>query len=271
MGAPKLIVDQFKAPRSAYRATKNTIVLCHGLMGFDTIDLPTGNKFSYFRGVKQALEKHGARVVACSVPPMATIELRAQSLHKSLLKLGATHDSTPAINIIAHSMGGLDARLLISALHKPTDKPHIASLTTLSTPHRGSPVANLFRGITQFFPPRYGAFSELTTTYTTNVFNKRATDSPDVRYFSYGARFTPTILSPFYLTGKYIQEKEGDNDGMVSVKSAMWGEYLGTLEDVDHADIINMSTFKPRKYLNVNYSSPAMYLQIMDDLAKQGF
>lgn len=35
-----------------------------------------------------------------------------------------------------------------------------------------------------------------------------------------------------------ISEKEGDNDGLVSVTSAKWGEYLGTLENVNHLDLV---------------------------------
>ena len=41
------------------------------------------------------------------------------------------------VNFLAHSMGGLDCRHLISHI-KPTDYVPL-SLTTVSTPHRGSP------------------------------------------------------------------------------------------------------------------------------------
>lgn len=256
---PRLIIDQFKKRKPSYVATKIPIVLCHGLLGFDHIDLP-GYQIAYFRGVKKTLEEHGARVFACSVPPMASIELRAASLCKSLRELRC-----PSANIIAHSMGGLDARYLISKLGN--ESPEIASLTTLSTPHRGSPIADFFKGLTQHFPPRFSAFQELTTSYMNDVFNNEVQDSPNVKYFSYGARTKPQAAPLFYLTGKYIQEREGDNDGMVSVMSAMWGDYLGTLENVSHAEIINMTTFQA---LNPNYDAGAMYLQIMEDLAEIG-
>jgi len=41
------------------------------------------------------------------------------------------------VNMLAHSMGGLDSRYLISHL-RPTDYAPL-SLTSVSTPHRGSP------------------------------------------------------------------------------------------------------------------------------------
>jgi len=35
-----------------------------------------------------------------------------------------------------------------------------------------------------------------------------------------------------------IYAKEGPNDGLVSVRSAQWGTYLGTLKDVNHLDLV---------------------------------
>lgn len=267
MSAAKLFLDEFKAPRDVYRVTKFPIILCHGLLGFSTLELPTGLKISYFNGVKEALQAQGAKVIARSVPPIASIELRANALYNSLR---SSRSEEGTVNIIAHSMGGLDARYMLSKLLKPGDF-RVASLTTLSTPHRGSPVADLFKHITRLLPPSYGAFSQLTTEYMEGHFNKTCKDNPETLYFSYGTRIKASVFSPFYLSGKYIQHVEGDNDGMVSVKSAQWGKYLGTIENVDHADVINLTRIKPRKLLNHNYSSPAMYLSIMDSLAKLGF
>lgn len=267
MSVAKIFLDEFKAPRDAYKVTKFPIILCHGLLGFSTFNLPNGIQISYFNGVKEALQAQGARVVARSVPPIASIELRANALYKSL-KSPRSEGGT--VNLIAHSMGGLDARYMISKLLKPGEFK-VASLTTLSTPHRGTPIADLFKHITRLLPPSYGAFSQLTTGYMKNSFNKNCPDNPETLYFSYGTRIKASVFSPFFLSGKYIQHVEGDNDGMVSVTSAEWGKYLGTIENVDHADAINLTRIKPRKLLNHDYSSPAMYLSIMDSLAKLGF
>ena len=45
-------------------------------------------------------------------------------------------------HLIAHSMGGLDSRFLITHL-QPTSDNRILSLTTIGSPHRGSPIADL--------------------------------------------------------------------------------------------------------------------------------
>src|SRR4051794_38918686 len=72
--------------------------------------------------------------------PLDTSEKRAG-------KLADTIDQkfpAGAIHIIAHSMAGLDSRSLIGRnLHGLSAPGRIASLTTLSTPHLGSPVADL--------------------------------------------------------------------------------------------------------------------------------
>ena len=70
-------------------------------------------------------------------------------------------------------------------------------------------------------------------------FNDMVLNQPDVKYFSFGASFIPSWGSVFRSSHNIIQSIEGPNDGMVSVESAMWGEYKGTLRNVNHLDIIN--------------------------------
>jgi triacylglycerol lipase len=41
--------------------------------------------------------------------------------------------------LIAHSMGGLDSRFMLSPANLDHLAAHVASLTTISTPHHGSP------------------------------------------------------------------------------------------------------------------------------------
>jgi triacylglycerol lipase len=48
------------------------------------------------------------------------------------------------VNIVAHSQGGLDARYVVSTLGYGD---RIASITTVATPHRGTPIADLVLGL----------------------------------------------------------------------------------------------------------------------------
>jgi triacylglycerol lipase len=89
------------------------------------------------------------------------------------------------------------------------------------------------------FGLKSGAFAQLTTSYMQETFNPANPDDPDVRYYSYGASATPNPWQIWYFPYKLISEKEGENDGMVSVSSARWGDYKGTLMGPTHLDIIN--------------------------------
>lgn len=120
-------------------ASKHPIVLAHGFDASDT------NRWS-FNGVAEALAKDGHLVHAARVQPYQSVEKRA---HELALHVDAARQECAArrgcdaskVHIIAHSMGGLDSRVVISKLSNPQGVPYaklVASLTTISTPHRGS-------------------------------------------------------------------------------------------------------------------------------------
>ena len=67
------------------------------------------------------------------LPSTGSIASRAQTLHKFLQSKAIGR----GVNFLGHSMGGLDCRHLISHFN-PTDYSPL-SLTTVGTPHRGSP------------------------------------------------------------------------------------------------------------------------------------
>src|SRR5436309_9469883 len=96
----------------------------------------------YFRGVRAAFPN------ACfpQVPVLGSIEMRAQALATEIAGFRFPEPKA-RIHIIAHSMGGLDARY---ALDRGLSglAPRIASLSTIGTPHRGSPIADLLVGPT---------------------------------------------------------------------------------------------------------------------------
>lgn len=84
------------------------------------------------------------------------------------------------------------------------------------------------------------AYANLTTSFLQNTFNPMTPDSPDVKYFSFGAVIPKPpvgeediglpIWHPLYLPHKVVTEREGrENDGLVSLKSARWGKFVGQL------------------------------------------
>jgi triacylglycerol lipase len=205
---------------------------------------------NYFRGVKDHLETAGHRVLAPVVPPLAKCEDRAKILAE---KINATFGNDP-VHIIAHSMGGLDSRMLIGRNFCGLGEPgRILSLTTLSTPHQGSPVADLLAGggpddtrrrfldAIGLLHVDIGALKDLTSDVTKTIPNVAETH-PHIRYRSYAASGranppqTALLLKP---THDYVKSKTGqDNDGVVAVESARYGEFQGPAWPCDHVEMV---------------------------------
>jgi len=106
------------------------------------------------------------------------------------------------------------------------------------------------------------------------VFNPAVGDDPDVEYYSYGAKAHPAPWSAFRQPHRIIQRREGDND--VSVASAMWGRYEGTLVGCTHLEIINWYNrveFAVDELMGRRrkFNALAFYLAIADNLAAKGF
>lgn len=234
----------------------------------------------YWNGVRQNLQSYGCTILVAKVPPFATIQNRAKALDKFIIsqlphlrhQLKISESEPVKLNLIAHSMGGLDCRYLISKLKdKPSKEYKIVSLTTISTPHQGTSVANFAMNIlpASLIKNQFPSIYQLTGKYTSE-FNDLIRNDPHVKYFSYGAEMTPNPFSMFLITWKIIYDKEGPNDGMVSIKSSKWGEFVGYLEDVDHADLINW--MGPVKKLKLamgmpNFDPKYFYLDIVNNLA----
>lgn len=197
------------------------------------------------------------------------------------------------LNLICHSMGGLDARYLISKYQQKSYK--VASLTTISTPHHGSECADFLVNLLDTYPTLKGmcpkSVFQMTTEYA-RTFNREIKDDSKVAYYSYGARmnpkwynvFTPTwkimkwqILANKTAEGEDTSKISFDNDGLVCVESAKWGEYLGTLDNVDHLDLINWTNTMRSLYRKTVFNEKptfdpnVLYLDIADRLSKKGF
>ncbi|BCS05229.1 esterase/lipase family protein [Aspergillus luchuensis] len=97
-----VIRDEYAIIRENYNAPKHAVVLAHGLLGFAELRL-AGRYLpgvQYWRGIKEALSMQGVRVITATVPPSASIEMRAEELARDIAA-GAPGEH---VNIIAHSM-----------------------------------------------------------------------------------------------------------------------------------------------------------------------
>lgn len=317
----KLIKDKFKNLKEKYNAPKYPIVLCHGLSGFDTLTLFLAPQFSwndsadlkefgkrlkevsdevnsgavmlnYWYGIEDALKQAGCKVLTAKVPPFGTIEERATLLDALLSEKcknypGKVEGERLKINLVGHSMGGLDSRYLISKIQNEDSPYEVVSLTTIGTPHHGSECADFVMSLIEKDDTLMAVCPKAIPQLTTNFllqFNREVRNDPGVKYFSYGALMDPQGFKLFRATYEIIKaeiEKKGlthyENDGMVSVELARWGNYMGTLHDVDHMDLINWTNRLKAAVDKVmfaqtpTFNAIALYLDIAETLSKQGF
>lgn len=250
---------------------QSPIVLAHGLLGFARMAVRGVTMASYFRGIPQFLEQFGNRVILSSVPATGSIASRAQALKREI----HLHVGHEPVHVIAHSMGGLDTRHMITHLDMAGQ---VLSLTTLGTPHRGTCFAD--EGIE--FAEKIGVFSWLRRspidheafedlrTEACASFNDKTPDVDGVRYFSVaGSKRRHEMLYALRFSNDLIGPTEGPNDGLVSVRSATWGEFLGEW-NCDHVNMVGWTG--PRERL-LGYSIDVRpgYRRIVERLVECGF
>jgi len=117
-------------------ASSLPIVLTHGF------NAGREGSWSFYK-VEAALVADGHTVYVAEVPAFGSVEDRAASLAVQIDDVLA-QTRAPKIHLIAHSMGGMDSRYVISSLGYGD---RIATLTTISTPHRGTAVADAGVGL----------------------------------------------------------------------------------------------------------------------------
>ena len=235
-------------------ATKYPIVLVHGA-GFR--DSNVG--INYWGRIPQTLKDKGAKLYYGGTDGWCSIEQGAKDLKAAVNKV-LKQTGSAKVNIVAHSKGGLEARYMISSLGM-ADK--VASLTTISTPHRGSKTMDsllespdvLVKGVgaagslVRFVwgdrrPDFYAGVTSLRTE-DVKAFNKKNPDKAGVYYQSFAGELpVPANDIILALTASMIANDEGPNDGMVSVESAKWTNFLGVLRGkgsrgVSHLDEVD--------------------------------
>jgi triacylglycerol lipase len=208
-------------------------VLVHGFLGFDRI-----GPISYFRGVAPALRAAGFSPLIPKLPPAGSVAERGSALAAFLQRQAAD-----GFALLGHSMGGLDSRYAISCCDPDR---RIKSLTTVGTPHRGTPVAD-------FMLNDAGLLSRIAKNLwrpgladlTPEVRERDAIpDRPDVAYSSYAAsRAHSELPLPLRWFGAVITDA---NDGLVPVTSAQIGDFRGILHS-DHFELVGWSLGLPSK------------------------
>ncbi|MDR0346885.1 MAG: hypothetical protein LBH56_00710 [Coriobacteriales bacterium] len=270
-------------------ATRWPLFLIHGLGFHDS------SRFRYWGRIPEALFAHGAQICFGLQDAWGSCESNARTLRTTLLDF-VEQTACEKVNVIAHSKGGLDTRVLAAM---EDCAPHIASITTVASPHAGSrtmdvimrvpaplfrfaavPVNAFFRLMGDVSPDFYGVCSQLTTA-SMQRFNERYPTAPALYCQSYIGTMTG-VSTDVTMAFSYLVVRcfDGDNDGLVALASAPFGEYRGVIEGpgprgLSHCDVIDLRR-RPRKtgltgapeaevFDIVNW-----YIRLVSDLKRRG-
>ena len=250
--------------------TKYPIVLVHGLAMKDTFFMKS------FGRIDRILRIQGYTVYKSDVDAVGSVESNAAQL-KNEIEVILTETGAEKVNIIAHSKGGLDAKYMIERLGMGEKA---ASLTTLCTPHLGSPVASFvlkfprfavkyaafwvntfFRVFGDKHPDSFTACQQLRR--TENIGEETARPVRNVFCQSFSATFRPGEKYADFVTRVPLlisrwMEKDRVSDGMVPRDSAIFGHYRGDCLDgsLSHTEIVDfMVRDKKRDKIFAFYSA----------------
>lgn len=163
--------------------------------------LATGYLHSLSLKARMFFLRRGYEFRVVHAKPSSSISERTYLIVNMLSELDL---STQRVHLVGHSMGGLSCRKAAWFLNNGR---YVDTVTTISTPHRGS----IFADAHVKFPTVTPADSEFEKVYkqltsgNMSEFNRQCLDNSKVRYFSMG----------FF------------GDKMVTPSSAEWGDSLG--------------------------------------------
>lgn len=260
----KMKLKQF--PQPDIISLRYPVFFCHGFGAFGSLMQP-----SPLHHPCMLMRERGIIAFAPNITPYASIEIRAADWVQ-LIRQVCEQYGFRKLNIIAHSMGGLDIRY---ALANTDIIKNIASVTTVSTPHKGTYLADFVLKTPDKITEKLGeladwlgnnvfpseksnaleAVEQLSRHYIQEVFNP-ATPLPDIPAFSYSAavgKATDYSLNPIFLfQNNLIYEQEGINDSFVSVESSAWAEHLGTVP-LSHTNQINIQVSRENKPVYLDF------------------
>ncbi|MBQ0102448.1 MAG: hypothetical protein KBT31_06615 [Firmicutes bacterium] len=240
--------------------TKYPILLVHGAGVRDFLF------FRSFGKIDRILRIQNYTVYKSGIDGFGTIENNAAQLKEEIENI-LKKEGAEKVNIIAHSKGGLDSKYMIDSLGMAD---RVASLTTLATPHRGSPIASFILKAPKWILKIYAFFIDLAfrtagdeapDCFTVCEQLKRIDSAPPEKTFfsdrvycqsfssavRKGEKGNDFVMSIPLMFSRLI-EKDAVTDGLVPKDSAIFGEYRGEIGgSVSHTEIIDFMVADSKK------------------------
>ncbi len=265
-------------------ATKYPVVLVHGVAYRDDVRI-----LKYWSNIPQIIKNNGGKVFLANQNAFNSHAENAILIKEKIIDI-LKETKSEKVNLIAHSKGGLESRYMITKLNM-ADK--IASLTTISSPHQGSSLADSIvtflqnknltskaNKLANFYakligdnnPKALKAAEDLTVSYMKN-FNKSVLNMPQVYYQSYGSIINENYpLWIVKIQHKLMKKAEGENDGIVSINSCKWGNFRGVVKSkeeygISHFDIVGMKFVSKSS----SFDAEKFVFEIIKDLKERGY
>lgn len=236
-----------------------------GWRAFISPEKDEAENYREWKEFNQLFKENGFNLKVAEIPAMASVHELSKALIEYIRKEFPA-DQGRKFHIVAKSMGGLAVRKALSDSKKdPAIKPisdQVITFTTISTPHQGSPIANMLKEeeactpegkILMFFSPLFSPFNKLFShkegfgfdaaiedlrpgSDALNALRAGDDSSMEGRAFSFGASLNcdAACRSEFHdrkepfpevlacWHDKLVTDGHGENDGLVPVKSATY-------------------------------------------------
>ena len=257
------------------------VLLVHGVFFRD------GMRPAYWGRIPALLEAQGARVFFGGQQSAESVEASAAFLAGRIRQI-LRETGCEKLHVIAHSKGGLDMRWAIAHCGIAGQ---VASLTTVSTPHRGCRyvdallnklphwlvrlIAAGYNGVMRRLgdpaPDFLAAVQDLTEAVC--LPRDRELGLPEgVLCRSLGTRLErgrggrgiPRLAYPF------VKGYDGPNDGLVGVHSMRWGEQFTLVEPTGKRGISHWDATDLHRESLSGFEPPSLYLQLLQELKTLG-
>ena len=262
--------------------TRYPILMVHGVFFRDF------KRVNYWGRVPRELELNGATIYYgehSSAAPVRECGVELKNRIEAIIK----ETGVEKLNVIAHSKGGLDMR---AAINMPGVAEHIATLTTINTPHRGCEFADYLLGkvpesvrenVANAYnmaasklgdpnPDFVAAVTDLTHSKCAE-FNEEVKDNPNVYIQSFGSKINSPMSGRFPLsfTTDFVAHFDGPNDGLVGIESFPWGSDYHFIENNGHRGISHGDMIDLYRENRDDFDIREFYVQLVADLKKKGY
>ena len=261
--------------------TKYPLLLVHGVFFRDR------KYFNYWGRIPRELEINGAKIFYGNHQSASSVQYSGQEIAERIKTL-VKETGCEKLNIIAHSKGGLDCRWGLEQLDAA---PYVASLTTVSSPHRGSnfadylltkssaevqnKAADMYNAALHKFGDSNPDFLSAVNGLTSEACEKMNEISKPIEGVfcqSVGSVMPRASGGRFPLNFSYMISNSfpGENDGLVNEGSFQWGEKYTLLRPacgrgISHGDMIDLN----RENIK-GFDVREFYVQLVNGLKERG-